>query len=127
MLLRTIGSIFIGTALLTSGPANAAPVGTVLDGRWSGGEFDIRIDAERSQANLDPEKPFKWERFIVKDATGSRVVFTIGARLFMAELTEDAMTITGFDFPGEVILNRQVEPEISADADVGIEEPTAPN
>ena len=93
----------------TVSPAAAAPAGRVLDGHWAGGGFEIRIDVERGLANIDPEKPFSWQRFIVKDVEGTRIVFTIGARLFIAELSEDGMALTGFDFPGEIQLTRQRE------------------
>lgn len=123
-----IGQAFLiaTAALLGAASASAAPALTVLDGRWAGDGMEIRIDAERSIANIDPAKPFSWQRFIVKEVEGARVVFTVGARLFMADLSQNAMTLTGFDFPGEITLTRQPDPvpePVTAEAPVADPEP----
>src|SRR5688500_20379220 len=42
-----------------------------LDGAWRGDDFFLRVDAERAQASLDPERPFQWQRFLVKEVARS--------------------------------------------------------
>jgi hypothetical protein len=71
--------------------ANGAHV--ALNGRWRG-DMQLTIDSHRAQAHLDPELPFQWEAFTVRNVEGKMVVFTVGERLFIAYVAGDEMTLT---------------------------------
>jgi hypothetical protein len=90
--------------------AFATPFGdaaTKLDGEWHGDGFILRIDAKRAQASIDLKHPFSWERFLVKEITPDRIVFTIGAELYEAELNQDTLTLSGTSFSGDRVLFRE--------------------
>jgi hypothetical protein len=78
-----------------------------LDGEWRGGDFVLRVDAKRAQASIDAERPFAWDRFLVKEVTEAEVVFAIGAELYQAIVADDTLTLTGTSFLGERVLVRQ--------------------
>ena len=79
-----------------------------LDGVWQGENFALRVDSARAQANVDQERPFRWQRFLVKEVTGETVVFTVGAELFEASLGQPGrLTLTSTSFRGERILERR--------------------
>jgi hypothetical protein len=95
------------TGLASSGLASAfSEAAERLDGEWRGGDFVLRIDARRAQASVDAARPFAWDRFLVKEATGSEVVFTIGSELYQATIDNDTMTLTGTSFRGTRVLFR---------------------
>ena len=75
-----------------------------IDGHWRGGGFDLAIDSARSQARVDPKKPFQWEAFTIKNVAGNMVVFTIGPRLYIAYLDADALTLTSPGLEGSRLL-----------------------
>jgi hypothetical protein len=77
-----------------------------LDGEWRGGDFVLRIDAKRAQASVDGERPFAWERFLVRDVTPTEIVFAVGDELYEARLESDSLTLTGTSFRGERLLFR---------------------
>jgi hypothetical protein len=80
-----------------------------LDGEWRGGAFVLRVDARRAQASVDAERPFAWERFLVKEVTPREIVFSIGAELYEAQIEDDVLTLTGTSFTGERKLLREGE------------------
>lgn len=109
MQLRTLA---LALGLLAAAPANAAgspftDAADLLDGRWQDSEgFVLRIDQERAQASVDPARPFKWQRFLVKAVEGNTIVFAIGSDVFEAALEGGNITLTGTGFRGERILRR---------------------
>jgi hypothetical protein len=91
------------------GPASAATyfeVAKRLDGEWRGDTFVLRIDAKRAQASTASDRPFEWQRFLIKEVHDDEVVFTIGAELFQAVVSDDALTLTGTSFRGARVLFR---------------------
>lgn len=78
-----------------------------LDGEWRGADFVLRVDAKRAQASVDLERPFAWQRFLVKEVTSDEIVFTVGPELFQARVEEDLLTISGTSFRGTRVLVRQ--------------------
>lgn len=99
-------------ALLAAAPLAAAQTpfqdaARRLDGMWRGDEHVLRIDSRRAQASIDPDRPFQWQRFLVKQvAADDEIVFTIGAELFEARLDADSLVLTSTGFQGERILRR---------------------
>ena len=79
----------------------------VLEGEWSGSGMSLSIDAARAQARVDATKPFQWESFDVLNVAGPMVVFSVGARLFIAYLDGDRMTLTSRGHAGEWTLHRR--------------------
>jgi hypothetical protein len=106
-----VGSLLLAVALgAGSVSAVASPfsdAADLLNGEWRGGEFVLRVDAKRAQASVDAERPFSWERFLVKDVNEEAIVFAIGAELYEAKLGPDMLTLTGTSFRGERVLMRE--------------------
>ena len=109
--------MFIRTALLAlafsagvgaSAAATFADAARLLDGAWHGDAFVLRIDAERAQASLATDRPFEWERFIIKDIQGDAVIFAIGAELFEAKIGAETLTLTSTSFRGARVLFRDI-------------------
>jgi len=96
--------------LLATAAASASPLGDAarqLDGEWTGQGFRLRIDSARAQASTNPDKPFQWQRFIVREAAGEKVVFAIGPDLYEATvLLPEVLTLTSTSFRGERVLLR---------------------
>ncbi len=95
-----------------TGPASSATYSEVakrLDGEWHGDAFVLRIDAKRAQASTASERPFEWQRFLIKEVHDDEVVFTIGAELFEAVVNDDALTLTGTSFRGARVLFRDTD------------------
>ena len=94
-------------------PASAAQslaeAARLLNGEWHGESFVLRIDADRAQASFAPERPFEWQRFIVKAYGEEEIVFSIGAELFQATVGEDTLTLTGTSFRGARVLFRNTD------------------
>lgn len=107
-----IGAAFLGLALLLEASQAAvaaspfADAATYLNGVWEGDGFVLRVDAARAQASIDPERPFHWTRFLVKEVTDDEIVFTIGAELFEARVADDALVLTSTIFRGERVIHR---------------------
>ena len=72
-----------------------------LDGTWEGDGYILRVDKDRAQANVDAQRPFRWQRFLVKEVDGDLIVFTIGPELFEGRLAEDSLTLSSTIFRGE--------------------------
>ena len=105
-------ALLAGMAFLLAGLSAASPfvdAAKRLDGEWRGDGFVLKIDSRRAQASIDPNRPFEWGRFIVKDVREDDVVFTIGAELFEATVDADALRLTGTSFRGEKVLRRASE------------------
>lgn len=77
-----------------------------LDGEWRGAEVVLKIDAERAQASMTPDRPFEWRRFIIKDIRADEIVFAIGSDLYEAKVDADTLTLTGTAFRGAKVLFR---------------------
>jgi hypothetical protein len=86
-----------------------ADASRLLDGEWSNDSVVLRIDAERAQASITPDRPFEWKRFVIRDARGDEVVFAIGSELYEATVAGDSLTLTGTSFRGERVLFRAPE------------------
>lgn len=100
----------LSVALLASSLAAASPFGEAskqLDGEWRGDGFVLKVDSRRAQANIDPARPFDWQRFVVKEVTEDEVVFTVGTELFQARINAGTLALTGTGFRGERLLRRQ--------------------
>lgn len=78
-----------------------------LDGEWHGEGFALRVDSYRAQANVRLDRPFQWQRFLVKEVAGEKVTFTVGAELFEATLDGDSLRLTSTSFRGERLLQRR--------------------
>lgn len=111
--MRTLIALLIFAAFAASNPCAAASTlaeaARLLDGEWHGDSFVLRIDAERAQASMVPDRPFEWKRFLVKDARENEVMFSIGAELFRARVDSDTLTLTGTSFRGARVLFRETE------------------
>ncbi len=85
----------LATLLLAPAPVLAAEKFPDLGGYWTGPGLSIFIDPSRHQANADPTKPFNRQSFIIRNVTGSMVVFAIGPELFVGNLTDpNTMVVT---------------------------------
>jgi hypothetical protein len=78
-----------------------------LDGEWRGADFVLRVDARRAQASVDPQRPFEWEHFLIKEVSEGEIVFAVGAELFEAKLDANVLTLTGTSFRGARVLFRE--------------------
>ena len=99
--------------LLLSSPLAAADSPFVeaaqrLDGAWTAPNYELRVDSSRAQANVDQDRPFRWQRFVVKEVAGEKVIFTIGSELFEAVVDSDTLTLTSTSFRGERVLQREL-------------------
>jgi hypothetical protein len=101
---------FLILALLAGSSAFAASryadAAQRLNGEWRGAEVVLRIDAERAQASMTPDRPFEWRRFIIKDIRPDEIVFAIGAELYEAKIDADTLTLTGTTIRGAKVLFR---------------------
>ncbi len=79
----------------------------ILNGTWIGAHYAIRIDAARSQANIDPRLPFKWQRFSIKEAKQGEVTFNIGGHIFHATLQSNRILLTSTSFRTVRVLERE--------------------
>lgn len=77
-----------------------------LDGNWRGQAFVLRIDAKRAQASMALNRPFEWQRFLIKEVRDDEVTFTVGAEVFQARIDTDILTLTGTSFRGARVLYR---------------------
>lgn len=93
-----------GSAALAASPVDEAA--RLLDGAWRGDGFSLKVDSRRAQANIDPERPFEWRRFAVKQVAEGEIVFAIGAEIFEAKLSDDSLELTSTTFRGERRLER---------------------
>jgi hypothetical protein len=101
------------TALVGGTPAGAASsfaeAAELLNGEWRGANFLLKVDARRAQASVDPDHPFEWEHFLIKEVDGNEIVFTVGGELFEAKLGPNVITLTGTSFRGPRVLFREAE------------------
>lgn len=106
---RVLARIFVwsfGSLLLQAEASASADELSLLDGRWIGDGLQVVVDADRAQANMNPWKPFDWQRIEVKERDGAEITFTIGAELFYGTLQADTMTVEGTAFRGVRSLQR---------------------
>jgi hypothetical protein len=95
--------------LLAGGSAPASPFSEAaerLDGEWHSADFVLKVDSRRAQASVDANRPFHWERFLIKEVTEDEIVFSIGAELFQAAVEENMLVLTGTTFRGKRVLFR---------------------
>lgn len=79
-----------------------------LDGLWRGEDgFVLRVDSQRAQASVDAERPFQWQRFLVKEVEADAIVFSIGAELYEARVDGESLVLSGTSFRGERALRLQ--------------------
>ena len=93
-------------------PAVASPFSEAaerLDGMWRSEDFVLRVDSKRAQASTALDRPFEWQRFLVKEVRENEIVFSIGSELFEAVFDADMLVLTGTGFRGERILLRDGE------------------
>ena len=105
--------VAVAMALLLWSPLSAADSPFVeaaqrLDGAWTGPNYELRVDSSRAQANIDQDRPFRWQRFLVKEVAGEKVIFTVGSELFEAVVQADTLTLTSTSFRGERVLQREL-------------------
>ena len=81
-----------------------------LDGAWEGDGAVLRVDRERAQANVDAERPFRWQRFLIKEVDGDLIVFTVGPELYEGLLAGDNLTLSSTIFRGERKMTRVPAP-----------------
>ncbi len=67
----------------------------------------LRVDARRAQASLDPDHPFAWQHFLIKEVTSKEVVFSVGPEIYEAQIDGDVLTLSGTSFLGERVLFRE--------------------
>ena len=102
-----VATVLIGAALTSPAAGSALEdAARRLNGDWRSDTFVLRIDSARSQASVTPERPFEWQRFVVKEVAEDEIVFTVGAELFEAELEADTLVLTGTGFRGRRVLYR---------------------
>jgi hypothetical protein len=77
-----------------------------LEGFWQGDGHVLHVDGQRAQANIDPDAPFEWRRFLIKRVSSDAVVFSLGTELFEARRSGATVTLTGTSFRGERTLTR---------------------
>ncbi|SEQ36276.1 hypothetical protein SAMN05216548_10492 [Faunimonas pinastri] len=91
-------------AILPAGSLSADPLPPAirdLDGHWKGDGLDLTFDIRRSQARVDPQKPFAWKSLVVTNITDDMVVFFIGPMRFVGTVGNDGrLTLTGTAFAG---------------------------
>ena len=105
LFIRRLTGIAVLFAALAAAHASAQIL-PALEGEWRGEELSLAIDQRRGQARLDLGRPFHWERFILKEVDGERIVFTIGARLFAATLDDDSLSVEAPGYGGPQLLRR---------------------
>ena len=108
-----VRTITLAMGLLLSSPLSAADTPFLdaaqrLDGAWKGPNYELRVDSARAQANVDQDRPFRWQRFLVKEVAGEKVIFTVGSELFEAIVDADTLTLTSTSFRGERVLQREL-------------------
>lgn len=102
-------AMLLAGASFSAAASTFAEAARLLDGEWRGNAFILRIDAKRAQASMAPDRPFEWQRFLIKDVKENEVVFTIGAELFEAKIAADTLTLTSTSFRGARVLFRNTE------------------
>jgi hypothetical protein len=88
-----------------------------LNGEWRNDGFVLRVDAKRAQASTAADRPFEWQRFLVKEVAGNEVTFTIGDQLFEAIVDADTLVLSGTEFRGEQVLFRGIPDQPDAGAE----------
>ncbi len=103
-------AVALSLFLTLASAAAASPFGEAadrLDGEWQGDDgFVLKIDSDRAQASVDPNRPFHWQRFIIREVTEDDVVFAIGNELFQAKVEPESLRLSGSGFRGEKLLRR---------------------
>jgi hypothetical protein len=90
-------------------PAGASPfteAAEQLDGEWRSSDFVLRVDSRRAQASIALNRPFEWQRFLIKEVRQNEIVFSVGAELFEAVVEAEILILTGTSFRGERVLFR---------------------
>jgi hypothetical protein len=93
-------------------PAAASPFSEAaerLNGMWRSEDFVLRVDSKRAQASVALDRPFEWQRFLVKEVRDNEIVFSIGSELFEAVLDAEMLVLTGTGFRGQRVLFRDAD------------------
>ena len=77
-----------------------------LHGRWQGAAATLTINADTMQANSDPERPFDWKPFRVRNVTPPWLVFLIGEDVYIVTMVPDPDEISVFVGGRPVTLRR---------------------
>ena len=80
-----------------------------LNGAWRGDDYVLRVDSERAQASVDPDRPFQWQRFLVKEVDDWKVTLTVGPELYQAIIGPDGLLLTSTSFRGSRVLRREAD------------------
>jgi hypothetical protein len=79
----------------------------LVDGKWNGDGFALKVDSARAQANVDPTLPYQWDRYEIKSVSDGRMIFSIGAELYEAWVSPRSISLSSTSFRGERRLNRE--------------------
>jgi hypothetical protein len=71
-----------------------------LDGLWCASGHMLDVDHARSQARLDPSRPFAWQRFAIKAADHRSILFVVGFELYEAVVGGEKLILSGTAFRG---------------------------
>jgi hypothetical protein len=93
--------------LLTGQAAAAGSILTQMGGTWVGDDLTLVVDGERMLANADKNLPFQRDPLVLKNVSGSMVVFDIGKRQFIGLFNQDELNLTGDGITGSAVLRRQ--------------------
>ena len=87
--------------------SDASSVLAQMDGTWSGSSGDyLLVDAERSMANTEPDKPFNREPLQIKDISGSMVTFSVGGKIYIGLFRGGTVALTRLGRLGTLNLER---------------------
>ena len=79
----------------------------LVDGKWNGDGFALKVDSARAQANVDPALPYQWDRYGIKSVSDGRMIFFIGAELYEALVSQRSISLSSTSFRGERRLDRE--------------------
>ena len=82
----------------------------VCSHRWTGPgaarAIILLVDAERSMANTEPDKPFNREPLQIKDISGSMVTFSVGGKIYIGLFRGGTVALTRLGRLGTLNLER---------------------
>jgi hypothetical protein len=107
---RFLGPVLVVAPVAAWAASSFIDAAARLDGTWEGDGYVLQVDSQRAQASVDPNRPFQWQRFLVRAVTEDKVKFAIGSELFEAKIGDDGLTLTSTSFRGEHILHRASPP-----------------
>ncbi len=102
--------VFLATTALGCAGATADPALRLMHGAWIGDGHYFLLDTQRMQANLDIKKPFQRDPLMIRNITGSMVIFQIKNHRFIGLFDGPNLRITGHGIQDSAILRRAVRP-----------------